>query len=97
MSGEFIILIDTSQMSKEKLLQLMKLANGMHITPTSYPSIFPEDYLMSIALKEIDYGVGSYRLTRAQLTHAVKEELRIFATTPGVKIECNGIVRPMTE
>jgi len=92
--GQFNILIETKMVSKETLLKLMDKASGRNIVPTRYPIVGSgNDGYVMINVEEVDYGVGNYRLTRQQLTAAVKKELQPFVDTTGVFIECNSIAR----
>lgn len=90
--GSFIVSLNTKSITKSELLKLLDQVDGKHIRAKRYPLIF--DDLVIIVVEAVDYGVGEYKLSRAELKKAVNEELQPISDTRGVSISCNTIARP---
>ena len=90
--GSYIISIDTDTLTKEELLRVMDQARAKHLRPNGYPLLFGNT--MFITTQAVDYGVGEHRLPKDELRRRVEKALQPIADTPGVRISCNGIVRP---
>ncbi len=91
--GSFIVHVDTTKLTKEELLKLMDMIKSTNITPAGYPLIFGD--AMFINVDAVDYGVGRYALTRAQLKQAAEDQLREalrYGTRKmdyGTSVQCN--------